>query len=281
MTHSTKLFIAGFTRLFSDSVEYVPAVIQMQISKYVNWHFVRLKYDIDRDGTNFYSCRPSVIAVENTMKGSTLRSVALMLEKMLFPDLHPETEWESMTDACAIRLWMRFEFLRYIYPIDKSVTIDKVGCSMEEIMAIETDPSRWVEVPDDYLNWSLEDIDTMSAESDSDETLEIRVGCIQAPWIGLISWDLWIQQLKVGDIIDVKDYRNEWYEALIRNVDNSDDERKLIIHYIGWNLKYDTVVLANDEHRIRKRGIKTNGPHRPGKNRASIKTKSYYLETLQ
>ena len=281
ITHLSKVFMAGFTRLFSDSAQHTPDGIQMQMIKYVNWYFVRLKYDIYGNETNFCSWRPSVVAVENTMKGSTLRSIALMLEKMLLPDLHPETQWKSITDARAIRLCMRFEFLRYIYPIDKSTTNEKVGCSMEEIMAMETDLSRWVEVPDDYLGWGLGNIDTMIAESDSDGIMEIGVGCIQAPWIGLIGWDLWIQQLKIGDIIDVKDDQDKWYEAVIRYTDNSDDERKLIVHYIGWNLKYDTVVLANDEHRIRKRGIKTNGPHRPRKNRAFIKPRSYYLESLQ
>ena len=275
ITQLSKLFMAGFTRLFSDSVQHTPDGIQMQMIKYVNWYFVRLKYDIY--ATHLYSWRPSVIAIVNTVKRSTLRSIALMLEKMLLPDLHPETEWKSITDARAIRLWMRFEFLRYIYPIDKSMTNEQLSCSMEEIMAIETDPTRWVEVPDDYLNWSLEDIDTMIAESESNETLEVRVGCIQAPWIGLTRWNLWIQQLKVGDIIDVRDDQKKWYEAVIRNIDNSDNKPKLIIHYVGWKLKYDTEVLASDAKRIRKRGVKTSGPHRPGKKRASVITPSLYF----
>ncbi len=54
---------------------------------------------------------------------------------------------------------------------------------------------------------------------------------------------LWVDSLEVGDIINAKDDTNKWYESMVRYKDG----RKIYIHYIGWNLKFDTIYNCNEE----------------------------------
>ena len=69
--------------------------------------------------------------------------------------------------------------------------------------------------------------------------------------------------MKVGDFVDAKDDQGKWYESVIRYIDGTEDDKKLVIHFIGWNPKWDEKLSAMDEERIQKRGTFTKGPHRP------------------
>merc|ERR1712154_394370 len=64
------------------------------------------------------------------------------------------------------------------------------------------------------------------------------------------------------------DDQQKWYESLIRYVYPKDHESmagKCIVHYIGWNIKWDEPLDINDDERLKQRHSESNGPHRPRK----------------
>merc|ERR1719229_252354 len=63
----------------------------------------------------------------------------------------------------------------------------------------------------------------------------------------------WIRDLKVGDIVDARDSSKEWYEAVIRYIEDTKGSRRLHLHYIGWHHKYDEVISADNVTRIARR----------------------------
>mmetsp|Transcript_17960 Transcript_17960/g.28371 ORF Transcript_17960/g.28371 Transcript_17960/m.28371 type:complete len:1182 (+) Transcript_17960:107-3652(+) len=78
--------------------------------------------------------------------------------------------------------------------------------------------------------------------------------------------DDWRETITTGDILDCEDMQKKWYEALVRYVYPSDDAQyagKFVVHYIGWNIKWDERVDVSDSLRVLKRHTKTSGPHRP------------------
>ena len=75
----------------------------------------------------------------------------------------------------------------------------------------------------------------------------------------------WRETIQIGDIIDAKDEQDKWYETLVRYVypKGHEHEGKMIVHFIGWNLKWDEILLIEDDERVAKRHTHTRGPHRP------------------
>ena len=75
----------------------------------------------------------------------------------------------------------------------------------------------------------------------------------------------WIDTLEIGDIINAKDDRDVWYEALIRYK----KDRKVYIHYIGWTLRFDTIYhcdkYAVDLYALSPRYWHCSRAHRPKK----------------
>jgi len=135
----------------------------------------------------------------------------------------------SERHAVHIRMWVPFKCIKSIYPVDRSKRSGK--CTMEEIMAIETDPDRMVEVPDDYMPSEMK---LCFAESDSDE-IEVEIEFfdqeqdrVDGVWPSqrIVSRDAndavedseWIKKLKVGDIVDAMDEQDKWYQAFIRYI---------------------------------------------------------------
>ena len=84
---------------------------------------------------------------------------------------------------------------------------------------------------------------------------------------GYIKGDKWRDELETGDIIDVCDTQDKWYESVVRYVfpEDSDKAGKCCVHYIGWNVKWDEEVECKNEERLAKRHEHTKGPHRPRK----------------
>mmetsp|Transcript_30044 Transcript_30044/g.47979 ORF Transcript_30044/g.47979 Transcript_30044/m.47979 type:complete len:1184 (-) Transcript_30044:396-3947(-) len=78
--------------------------------------------------------------------------------------------------------------------------------------------------------------------------------------------DDWKETIAVGDILDVRDEQEKWYETVIRLVGKPDTDHagKFIVHYIGWNIKWDEWVEIDSE-RVEKRHTNTKAPHRPRK----------------
>merc|ERR1712241_133094 len=76
--------------------------------------------------------------------------------------------------------------------------------------------------------------------------------------------DDWRETMQTGDIVNVMDDQEKWYESLVRFVHPKDHKtmaNKCIIHYIGWNIKWDE-TLDVDSKRIMKRHLETSGPPR-------------------
>eukprot|EP00485_Elphidium_margaritaceum_P001213 CAMPEP_0202698136 /NCGR_PEP_ID=MMETSP1385-20130828/11412_1 /ASSEMBLY_ACC=CAM_ASM_000861 /TAXON_ID=933848 /ORGANISM="Elphidium margaritaceum" /LENGTH=683 /DNA_ID=CAMNT_0049354767 /DNA_START=56 /DNA_END=2107 /DNA_ORIENTATION=- len=73
----------------------------------------------------------------------------------------------------------------------------------------------------------------------------------------------WTQRLQIGDIIDAQDEHDKWYEAVIRYIEHKDGQPLLLLHYIGWNKKWDEQVHARDIDRVAKRNSHTRRPHCP------------------
>eukprot|EP00486_Rosalina_sp_Unknown_P000500 CAMPEP_0201565528 /NCGR_PEP_ID=MMETSP0190_2-20130828/4688_1 /ASSEMBLY_ACC=CAM_ASM_000263 /TAXON_ID=37353 /ORGANISM="Rosalina sp." /LENGTH=888 /DNA_ID=CAMNT_0047983127 /DNA_START=184 /DNA_END=2847 /DNA_ORIENTATION=+ len=77
----------------------------------------------------------------------------------------------------------------------------------------------------------------------------------------------WRSKMQTGDICDVKDEQDKWYESMIRYVYPADSDRAgtCIVHYIGWNIKWDEPLKIDNEDRIALRHTHSKGPHRPRK----------------
>jgi len=91
--------------------------------------------------------------------------------------------------------------------------------------------------------------------------------CTVLNWDGTLSVDNeiidnWIDTLQIGDIVDVKDDQDHWYESVIRSIEHRDNRKILYLHYIGWSKKWDEAIYADDVDRIAKRNTETKGPHR-------------------
>merc|ERR1712228_286361 len=77
--------------------------------------------------------------------------------------------------------------------------------------------------------------------------------------------DDWRETMKTGDIVECKDEQEKWYESLVRYVYPKEHKTmagKCIIHYIGWNIKWDEPVDIDSE-RICKRYTRYSHAFRP------------------
>jgi len=82
------------------------------------------------------------------------------------------------------------------------------------------------------------------------------------------------ESIKVGTIIDARDFTGKWYQAeILKVVDNSFQESSMLqdndplitrrckIHYLGYSANYDEWLnIDTDSHRIAQRGMYTVGP---------------------
>ena len=137
-----------------------------------------------------------------------------------------------------------------MYPVDTA----KVTVRIEDIK----DEDKWVEIPNDRRFYALYQIGL-----DCREIIPIKVELANKhkAWLTKRRSD-WREALQIGDIIDVKDTQNKWYESVVRYVypPTSNKYGKCVIHYIGWREKYDEELNINDR-RLAKRNTYTSGPH--------------------
>merc|ERR1712244_208497 len=62
-------------------------------------------------------------------------------------------------------------------------------------------------------------------------------------WLNGSNKDRWAEQLKIGDIIDIRDHELEWYEAVVRLITFNEDGRIVLhIHHVGWPTKYNEAI---------------------------------------
>ena len=75
---------------------------------------------------------------------------------------------------------------------------------------------------------------------------------------GLTGYD-WMKNIKIGDIINVRDYRGDWYESHVKLVNGN----KIYIHFIGWVNKHDCICdIAKDYDDLAERDTICDVPFR-------------------
>ena len=273
ITQLTKLLTFGYSRLNCESDKRVPDSIQLEIVKYVNLLLVRLNYNLHGDISDVWEQDMNeVVDHENNMdilpvisfdSNADLCSLSKFMEKngpMKYLD-----RWSvSYHTSWFVRIWMKF---KNIYG----------NVTKGDILPMEEDPNRWVEIPDDYMKDIF--VCNLDDDVDDDEPLEIGVefydqinnmwpsrAKVDAPLDATKNERDWTRSLKVGHIIDVnkpnRRSQHKWYEAVIRNIAGPENDRKLAVHFIGWPTKFDEKISAMDSSRIQKRGTFTKGPCR-------------------
>lgn len=167
-----------------------------------------------------------------------------------------------------VHIWLKFKQIRTIFPIQTNrVTLRQEDYDKE-------DGNRWIEVSDDYQKTTISQICELDEHFD---TLVIE-RCNVDDWVeGTGTWprakgDDWRETMQVGDIVEVKDEQEKDYESLIRYV--YPDSKRCIVHYIGWNIKWDEALDVNSS-RIVKRYTNRVGPHRPRK-KPTLEPSPYY-----
>ena len=250
-SHLTDKFIDGYIRWYCMLGKDVAQDIRNMIMGYCNLIFVKMIYD--GVGCNKYE-------IKTFDTNLTLRTLTKLLEiehkdKWKTEDVEKVNKRyfnaESMYSDY-VKLWFKYGMIKCIYPVSSPrglvVTEENLNC-------LNIDSSKWMEIPDDYLEFyavelSLQSIDT---KLNYDQVLEIGVDFYEEnekKWLfkqndkQILSRDKWFTSLETGDIINAKDERNNWYEALVRYVDGT----KLYIHWIGWSLRWDEILDFGDEN---------------------------------
>ena len=203
-------------------------------------------------------------------------------------------EWndnDEKQDIPYVHLWLQFKYLKPIYPVDKKVVVTVDDLKNE-------DPNRWVEIPDDFLKLQINELNESNTWNNNTNVEITNIDISKQPppldtivveYIQFINDDIksdnneskkfkWPRALndnewknfKVGQIVDIQDtQQSKWYEAMIRKVikrnnDDNNDDIELVLHYIGWAVKWDEQVKSIRAH---KRHTHTKCPHRPNRNR--------------
>ena len=84
-------------------------------------------------------------------------------------------------------------------------------------------------------------------------TLMVESRNVNLPWPrkGLELWE----RVQVGDFVDAQDVAGQWYEAVVRKV----EEHCVTVHYVGWNSKWDA-KLKRRRNSPPSKGVNMNLP---------------------
>ena len=153
-----------------------------------------------------------------------------------------------------VHIWLRFNQIKFIYLMNRG------HLRVEEWALNREDQDKWVEVPNDNIARTLLSI----SPNEQVIPMMIEIQNEDKTWPRAKGND-WRQTLQTGDIIDAKDKKGKWYESLVRYVypTSSTEYGKCIIHFIGWNRKWDEELFVNDYARLAKRHTHTTGPYVP------------------
>ena len=214
-------------------------------------------------------------------------------------------EDEKNKDTPLVHIWLKFGQIKAIYPIDKNkakVSEEELANEDPERWVEVPDDYLKTKLDDLFLTQQQENSQqaaaaestteatadatgtdtTDDAKQPEEETKEETQEAQQQkdffiviekkqedkdnPWPRAKGED-WRETLQTGDIIDCKDDQDKWYECLVRHVYPSDHEKHgtFIVHYIGWNIKWDEPLKIADTDRVSQRHCHTSGPHRPKK----------------
>eukprot|EP01083_Nonionella_stella_P119501 357270_1 len=155
---------------------------------------------------------------------------------------------DNYMDDIGIHIWMKFRQIKTIYCMEIKVTEDDLKYEDED---------RLVEVPESYLGQLS--IANIMRSTDNEIVIERKRKDNTWP---RAKGDDWCDTIQIGDIIDCKDTQGKFWEAMVRKVypKGHDKEGQIIVHYIGWSVRYDCECMVQDY--VFKRGTKTEGPHR-------------------
>eukprot|EP01084_Bolivina_argentea_P259265 437416_1 len=262
--NSSDIIVFGYFRDYQTICNVASDIINVCVSYYTYLNdskLLKLVY-CDKNGNideskyklrvfpNYYTFKQIAKKIENEWKIS-----------------HIYDKYEAgVLDVPYIHLWFKFHQIKRIYAIDKM----KAKVSHNEIDG-DKNQDRWVEFPDDYLVRErvniIDNKQIIVIEEKQNESELIDSWPIIKYKISNMNWPYGLQ---TGDIINVKDEQDKWYEALIRYVFPKGDflnkmDGKCVVHYIGWNIKWDEPLLINDEDRIAPRFAHVKAPHRPRK----------------
>jgi len=252
--HSLRsLFFNGWIRQNIDGHQFIIVGIENTIREFLGFCFISLRSS-SRGQRSF-------MAVD---RRHTLWDISQFLSK---------TNDVSLENGSSVRLWLRFFCLKDVY----SVKTERIEVTADQVEEMQTDPNRWVEVPNDYEQFfTVGDLEKRTFELIQSEHIEIAVnrtensGDDQEP-----------RRLQIGSIVDVQDRQRRWNESVVRHIQFDDDDgdgngfvtARVSVHYIGWDLKWDeikTVTLFTKDSLIENmaedgflpKGTKTNGPKR-------------------
>eukprot|EP01084_Bolivina_argentea_P060615 110729_1 len=218
----------------------IPTDVQRIIASFCNFMFVKLIYCIDENKYEYRVLDTNI----------TIRNLAKILE--IENDLDPKNKQYVWSNY--IRMFVRFKLAKDIYPVQTN----KMEVEWNSLIKNEN-IERWIEVPDDYTELLLTQLNNSIA---FDKVLEIGVGFLMELFVPktVCSFNLedkvnsqkeWMEHLKIGDIVEAyNDIEKRWCLAMIRYITRYIVEYKFYIHYIGYHVKYDEIIdVSYDAHK--------------------------------
>ena len=231
------MLLNGF---FHDSLmtnnEIFPSDIQNIMWQYTNLLFAKLRYNIEDKPDSEHKVDDEMdmhyLAFESD---TTLGAIALSIEK------NNDYDYEEKTDELSqetkqkkecnypqfIHLWLRFKDINIIYdePADMSAFRD-----------------RWLELPEDYENKTLNCLDQqIETEHSCVEIAVEKYNQNNSEWPFSHGYDQDTIEvcLETGDIIDAFfENHHQWYESVVKSVEGN----RANVHYIGCDSAKDTLL---------------------------------------
>ena len=178
-------------------------------------------------------------------------------------------DWSSKHDdkemnTPGIHFWVKLGVIKGIYLVNKK------NAKVTEEDLKDENTERLVEIPDDWLR-RIEIFDTDIYE------IVVEKKNKDGSWPKAKKY-FERDKLQTGDFVDICDTQNKWFESLIRFVypKNSDKYGKCVIHFVGWDAKWDEEIDIHDNDRIAKRHTFSKGPYRD----AVIRTLSLFWKRI-
>ena len=256
--------------------------------------FSKLSKDTINCIIKFFLVDDSTFIVEKFNKGTTFKQITDKYKTELDSKTHEYVSNHKDIDAryfVWIHIWCQFGAIKQYYPVDKNIRI-----TPQEFENINL--KKWVEMPDDiicckrpiddemmnfgeYNRICIEFICRRETDDEKDNVKDddnVGHGLIYKT---KLYWPLskpdseWKNfDLSIGDILDVIDVKNTWYESVVRAVkmdnDNSNNgkkkekrKKKIAVHFIGWDVSWDQWIEIGPK-KTKKRHSETMGPYRLG-----------------
>jgi len=143
------------------------------------------------------------------------------------------------------------EMTRHTSPFPR--TISEIIVTMDDLKSLDDDDDRFIEIPDDLMGMDVNRTSAMIVERRGSQN--------EWPLSKKVHVDM--RHPKIGDIFDIFDAENKWYEGMAIYSPNDHAHPhfgEVVIHFIGWTKKWTEWVPITDK-RMAIRGTHTRGPH--------------------